>query len=313
MTSLTSRLAAIALATLAFISPALAHEFKIGEIEIGHPYARAMLPGAKVGGGYLKLTNEGGTDDRLVIATSDRAGSVQLHEMKIENDVMVMRELKDGIAVPKGETVELKPGGYHAMFMDVAQPFQEGETVKARLTFEKAGSVDVEFVVGAAADGAPEMNHGDHAKHGDHASMPMEAQSADPQQAIPAKMKAIFETADKPLTVAPIVVQGDWAIAGWTQDGRGGRALLKKKADGWSIHLCSGDGLKQADALKTMGLSEADASALSAKLADAEARVDEKKLALFASFEGTVMVEGAKDHSGHDAHAGHDAHKKHGK
>jgi periplasmic copper chaperone A len=305
MTSLKSKLAVIAITALAFASAALAHGFKVGDIEIGHPYARAMLPGAEVGGGYLKLTNEGGTDDRLVSAVSDRAGSIQLHEMKIDNGVMIMRELHGGIAVPKGETVELKPGGYHVMFMNVKQPFKEGETVKATLTFEKAGSVDVEFVVGAPAGGAPEMSHDNHAGHGDHPSMPMEPQSADPQQAIPAKMKAMFETAGKPLTVAPVVIQGDWAIAGWLQEGRGGRALLKKKGNGWSIHLCSGDGLKQAHALKAMGLSEADASTLSASLADAEAHVDPKTLALFASFEGTVMVEGAEDHSGHDAHKDH--------
>ncbi|SOC45163.1 hypothetical protein SAMN05892877_11437 [Rhizobium subbaraonis] len=310
MKSLTTRLAAIAIATLAFVSPALAHEFKVGDIEIGHPYARAMLPGAKVGGGYLKLTNEGSADDRLVSATSDRAGSIQLHEMKIDNGVMIMRELQGGIAVPKGETVELKPGGYHVMFMNVKQPFKEGETVKATLTFEKAGSVEVEFSVGSPAGGEPEMKHDDHAKHGDHAAMQMEPQSADPQEAIPAKMKAIFETADKPLTVGPVVVEGEWAIAGWTQEGRGGRALLKKKGDGWTIYLCSGDGLKQASALKSMGLSEDEAGTLSTKLADAETHVDPETLALFASFEGTVMVEGAEDHSDHNAH---DAHKDHGK
>ncbi|MBF2714426.1 copper uptake system-associated protein [Agrobacterium vitis] len=305
MKSRTSRFATIVIATLAFVSPALAHEFKVGDIEIGHPYARAMLPGAKVGGGYLKLTNEGGTDDRLVSATSDRAGSIQLHEMKIDAGVMIMRELQGGIVIPKGQTIELKPGGYHVMFMNVQQAFKEGETVKATLTFEKAGSVEVEFSVGSPAGGAPEMKHDGHAKHGDHAAMQMPPQSADPQEAIPAKLKAAFATADKPLSVAPVVVQEDWAIAGWTQEGRGGRALLKKKGDVWSIHLCSGDGLKQATALKEMGLSDNDASALSAKLAEAEAHVDAKTLALFASFEGTVMVEGAEDHGGHDVHKDH--------
>lgn len=128
-----------------------------------------------------------------------------------------------------GETVELKPGGYHVMFMNVKQPFKEGETVKAALTFEKAGTVEIEFVVGAPTGGAPDMKHDNHAKHGDHATMQMEPQSADPQEAIPTKMKVIFETADKPLTVGPVAVEGDWAVAGWTQEGRGGRALLKKK------------------------------------------------------------------------------------
>ncbi|MBD8688767.1 MULTISPECIES: copper chaperone PCu(A)C [unclassified Rhizobium] len=148
----------------ALLGTANAHEFKVGEIEIGHPYARAMLPGAKVGGGYLKLTNSG-TPDRLVSAKSDRAATVQLHEMKMDGDTMVMRELKDGIALPENSTVELKPGGYHVMFMNVSQAFKEGEMIKATLTFEKAGPVDVEFKVGAATGGAPEMKHDDHSMH----------------------------------------------------------------------------------------------------------------------------------------------------
>ncbi len=71
--------------------------------------------------------------------------------MKIDGGIMVMRELQGGIPVPKGATVKLKPGSYHVMFMNVAQPFKEGETIKATLTFEKAGSVNVEFAVGPAA------------------------------------------------------------------------------------------------------------------------------------------------------------------
>jgi copper(I)-binding protein len=193
MKSLATRIAAIAIATLTFISPALAHQFKVGDIEIGHPYARAMLPGAKVGGGYVKLTNEGSVDDRLVSATSDRAGSIQLHEMKIDGGVMIMRELEGGIAIPKGETVELKPGGYHVMFMNVKQPFKEGETVKATLIFEKAGSVEVEFSVGSPAGGEPEMKHDDHAKHGDHAAMhrPRPARPSEASRLV-SKMAFIF-------------------------------------------------------------------------------------------------------------------------
>ncbi|MGE6786429.1 copper uptake system-associated protein [Ensifer adhaerens] len=280
-----------------------AHDFKLGALEIGHPYARAMLPGAKVGGGYLKIINNG-PDERLVSATAARAGSVQLHEMKMDSGIMVMRELKDGVAVPASSTVELKPGGYHVMFMNVAEPFKEGEMIKATLTFEKAGSVDVEFKVGPAAGGAPEMKHDQHGgAHGGHGAVRDAASaSGPPELAIPAKLKAMFETPDKPLSVEPVVVEGDWAIAGWAQDGRGGRALLKRKAEGWSIHLCSGDGLKDASALKTMGLAEADATAIAAKLADAEKGIAPEKLALFASFAGTVMVEG--DDAAHGKHKG---------
>lgn len=116
--------------------------------------------------------------------------------------------------------------------------------------------------------------------------------TGDAQVDIPVKLKSIFESEGKPLAVAPVVVSGGWAIAGWTQDGRGGRALLKQKADGWSIHLCSGDSLKDAGILQQIGIAEHDAQTLAVNLASAEATLDAKTLALFASFEGTVMVEG---------------------
>ena len=96
--------------TLTFPAVVHAHGLKIGDIHIGHPYARAMLPGAKVGGGYLKIDN-GGAADRLVSVRSDRATSVQLHEMKMDGGIMIMGELKDGITIPANTTVELMPGG----------------------------------------------------------------------------------------------------------------------------------------------------------------------------------------------------------
>lgn len=148
----------------------------------------------------------------------------------------------------------------------------------------------------------PTVVHSDHAKHGEHGAHQTGSENVDPQVAIPLKLKAMFETPDKPLSVAPVVVADEWAIAGWVQDGRGGRALLKRKDTGWSIHLCSGDSLKQAEALVAMGLSQDQAKSLSTKLAQAEMHIDTNTLALFASFEGTVMVEGDAGHSGHADH-----------
>jgi copper(I)-binding protein len=146
----------------AFSAAVSAHGFKVGDIEIGHPYSRAMVPGAKVGGGYLKITNNGSTDDRLVGITADRAKTAEIHQMNVNDGVMIMRPVTGGISIPAGQTVEFKPGGYHIMFMDVAQPFRQGEMIKARLTFEKAGAVDVEFSVGKAGGGmSDDMGHMD--------------------------------------------------------------------------------------------------------------------------------------------------------
>lgn len=155
---------AAALITAAGISAALAHGFTVGELKIGHPWAKPTVAGATVGGGYLKVTNEGKTDDRLVSVTTDRAPMAQLHEMKIENDVMKMREVEGGVAIPAGQTVELKPGGLHVMFMNLTQPFVEGEKIKAKLTFEKAGPVEVEFVVQKPKADDAMGDHSEHAK-----------------------------------------------------------------------------------------------------------------------------------------------------
>ncbi|SIR28717.1 hypothetical protein SAMN05880582_10993 [Rhizobium sp. RU20A] len=152
---------AVAALTLATAGAVLAHGYSVGPLKIGHPFSKAMLPGQKVGGGFMKIENTGTADDRLVSVTSDRAPEVQIHEMTMENDVMKMRALPDGLAIPAGQTTELKPGGYHLMFMNVPEGFKEGEMIKATLTFEKAGTVDVEFKVDGANPKAE-----DHSKHG---------------------------------------------------------------------------------------------------------------------------------------------------
>ena len=126
-----------------------AHGFKLGALEIGHPWTRATPNGAEVAGGFLKITNTGTEDDRLVSVTVDGIAHVQIHEMKMENGMMSMRPLKDGLLIPAGATVELKPGSYHIMMMGLSQSFVEGTMVKGRITFEKAGSADIEFKVEA--------------------------------------------------------------------------------------------------------------------------------------------------------------------
>ncbi len=135
----------------------------LGDLEISGGAAKAMLPGAKVGGGFLTIKNGGSADDRLVAVESPVAGRVEIHEMAMENDVMKMRKLDDGVVIPASETVELKSGGLHLMFMQVSKPFAEGETVPVTLTFEKAGKVDATLAVGTAGGAAAAT--GGHSHH----------------------------------------------------------------------------------------------------------------------------------------------------
>ena len=138
---------------------AQAHSFKLSEITIGHPYARTTAAGQAAGGGYLKLENKG-TDDKLLSATAEVAASVELHSMSMEGDVMRMRQV-DGIALPKGKTVELKPGGLHLMFIGLKAPLKDGDKFPLKLKFERAGEVTVTVNVEA---GGGELKH-DMMKH----------------------------------------------------------------------------------------------------------------------------------------------------
>ncbi|MEJ1157527.1 copper chaperone PCu(A)C [Prosthecomicrobium sp. N25] len=137
----------------------MAHGYTLGDIAIGHPWARATPPGAQVGGGYVKLTNSGSTPDRLLSGTSEVAGRVEIHEMSVVDGVMRMREMPKGVEIAPGATVEFKPGGYHLMFMELKRPLAAGESVKGSLTFEKAGTIAVEFKVEAI--GAMPAGHAD--------------------------------------------------------------------------------------------------------------------------------------------------------
>jgi copper(I)-binding protein len=141
-------------ATLAF-----AHEYKLGNLEIAHPWAKATLAGQPVAGGFMKITNTGTEPDRLVKITTGVSDMTQIHEMKVEDGIMKMGEIPGGIEVAPGATVELKPGGLHVMFMGIKTPFKEGDMVKATLTFEKAGTIDVEFKVDAAKPGDATHKH----------------------------------------------------------------------------------------------------------------------------------------------------------
>jgi copper(I)-binding protein len=154
-----SLIPALLLAMLA--TDASAEDYKIGNLQISQPWTRATPKGAAVAGGYLKITNTGTTPDRLLGGSTDVAKRFEIHEMSMGGGVMKMRELKDGLDIPPGATVELKPSSYHIMMQELARPLAKGQRVKASLTFEKAGKGEVEFAVEAigASAGGGEVKH----------------------------------------------------------------------------------------------------------------------------------------------------------
>jgi hypothetical protein len=137
--------------------PAAAHDYTLGSLKIGHPWARATPPTAPTGGGFLTITNTGTTADRLVSASSAASSQVQIHEMKMDGAIMRMRELDNGVEIPPGATVALAPGGFHLMMIGLKGPLKEATRVPLTLVFEKAGKIDVELAV-VAMGASPEAH-----------------------------------------------------------------------------------------------------------------------------------------------------------
>jgi periplasmic copper chaperone A len=144
----------LSLATILLLAPARAEDVKAGDLVISQAWTRATPGGAKTGGGFLTIENKGTAPDKLIGASADAAGKVELHEMAMNDGVMKMRPLENGLTIEPGKSVKLAPGGYHLMMMDLKNPLKEGDKLPVTLQFEKAGKVAVTLdVEGVGAKG----------------------------------------------------------------------------------------------------------------------------------------------------------------
>jgi periplasmic copper chaperone A len=116
------------------------------QVAVEAPWVRPTVAGQQGGGGFLVLRNSGKTADRLVSGSTPVAERFELHTMSMKGDVMEMRQV-EGIDLPAGQEVELKPGGLHVMFMGLKTPLKIGDKVPVTLKFEKAGEITVQFDV----------------------------------------------------------------------------------------------------------------------------------------------------------------------
>jgi periplasmic copper chaperone A len=117
-----------------------------GDITVTNAWARPTVQGQQGGGGFVSLKNMGKADDKLMSVSSPVAARMELHTMKMEGDMMQMRQIPN-IEIKAGESVELKPGGMHLMFMDINKPLEKGTKVPVTFVFEKAGKVTVDVSV----------------------------------------------------------------------------------------------------------------------------------------------------------------------
>lgn len=129
-------------------------------VKIDQPWVRATPKGAKVAGGFGIFVNPGPADRLISASFPDVTDRTEIHEMAVANGMMTMRALPKGIEIPAGGRLELKPGSYHLMLMDLKAPIIEGQKLAGTLVFEKAGKVNVIFpVLGIGAPGPDQHQH----------------------------------------------------------------------------------------------------------------------------------------------------------
>ena len=144
-----------ALAASLFAAGAQAHEYHVGQLDIGHPWTRATAKGQPSAVGFLTIENQGDQPDTLLSATSPAAADTQIHSMTMEEGVMKMRPAEGGVPLPPGELVKLQPNGLHLMLIGLKEPFKEGQRIPLTLTFAHAGQVQVELAVDKAGAQTP--------------------------------------------------------------------------------------------------------------------------------------------------------------
>lgn len=132
----------------------------VGNLTISNNWIRATPPAAMAGGGFLTIENSGTNNDTLISVEFNGAKKSEIHEMKMDDGIMKMRPLYDGIVVPAGGKIELKPGGFHLMFMRLKDQLKDGQTFPVKLTFANAGEITLDFPVLDLAKGRHLMMHG---------------------------------------------------------------------------------------------------------------------------------------------------------
>lgn len=153
-------------AALALTGTAYAHDYKVAELQVGHPWARPTVPGQPSGGAYLSIENKGKAGDKLIAVASPIAKSAEIHTMSMEGNVMKMREV-GSIDIKPTEKIAMQPGnGYHIMLIGLSQPLKAGDKIPMTLTFEKAGKLEVSvYVEDKTADKGGDKGGMEHMHH----------------------------------------------------------------------------------------------------------------------------------------------------
>ncbi|MDQ8755636.1 copper chaperone PCu(A)C [Sphingosinicella sp. LHD-64] len=125
-----------------------------GMVAVHDGWARETTAGVIVSAGYGRIENGTGQDVRMTGADTPVAGRVEIHNVTDDDGVMRMRPLPEGIDIPAGETVELRPGSYHLMLLDLNRPLRGGERIPVTFRFGTGAPVTASFEVRNAAQAA---------------------------------------------------------------------------------------------------------------------------------------------------------------
>jgi len=139
----------IAVAAALLIAPGLTHaagmETRLGDLVITGAWTRATVRKSPIGTAYVTIENKGTADDRLIAVRSPISETAQIHTTLMDHGIMILRQLINGIEIPAGASVTLKPGGEHLMFIGLRHPIRRGETVPVTLVFAKAGEITLDM------------------------------------------------------------------------------------------------------------------------------------------------------------------------
>lgn len=144
---------------MAFAGPVIAHETAVGDLQIIHANIPEPAAAAKSAAGYMVIANDGAEPDALIGIETPAAQKAMLHESATDAQGVATMTHIDRLPIPAGDAAVLEPGGFHIMLMGLTAPLTEGQMVPATLVFEKAGRVQIEFMIDPPGGG------GDHAHH----------------------------------------------------------------------------------------------------------------------------------------------------
>ncbi len=261
---------------------AMAHEFLLDGLQIIHPSLPATPVGAQTAPVYMVIANDGAEDERL-LGIETPFGPVTFLRPVAGADGKVTMQALAWIDIPAGEIVTLTRGRMETRgrVSNVPRPLFEGDELTGTMVFQKRGRFDMFFLIDPLeAEEDPTLG-----------PAPNDAGPA-PEDILAIAQALRAEPGLAEAIIAPVVVAGDAAIAGWTLGDDGARAFLRRKGTGWQVELWSGASLLLPASLTSLGVPAPGADRLRAEMVAREAALGPGFAARFDAFPGTVFVPG---------------------